>query len=413
VAKRLLLADADAFYVAVARLVDPEGAGRAPLLIVGGSAEHRGVVTSASYEARHFGVHSAMPTAQALRLCPGATVVPVPMGACVEKGREIRRALLQFTPVVQQASSDEFYLDMSGTEKLYHGEPLAETAKRMRQAVLEATQLTVSIGGGTSRVVAKLAAGVAKPPSSLFPIPAEVGDHATGVFIVSEGEELEFMRRFSLADIHGVGPRFQDRLARLGLITVNDALSKDEQTLATWLGTRAGKWLFDRIRGMDDGFVPQHQRAKSISRDETFPEDIDDEAALHERLLELVDRATSDLRGNGWLARTVTVRLRDNDFTDRQASRTVHPPISSDRAVLTVAQGLLRRLRTARRIPARLLGVAVSNLVEEEDPSQLLLFQAEAGGVEETARDRAVAQAIDHLRRRFGHDAIARGRTTD
>jgi DNA polymerase IV len=412
VAKRILLADADAFYVAVARLVDPEGAGRAPLLIVGGSAEHRGVVTSASYEARRFGVHSAMPTAQALRLCPGAMVAPVPMRACVEKGREIRRALLQFTPVVQQASSDEFYLDMSGTEKLYHGEPLTETAKRMRQAVLEATHLAVSIGGGTSRVVAKLAAGVAKPPSPLSPLPAGVGNQAAGVFVVPEGEEVEFMRRFSLADIHGVGPRFQDRLARLGLITVNDALAKDEHTLAAWLGSRAGKWLFDRIRGVDDGFVAEHQRAKSISRDETFAEDIDDDAALNERLLELVDRATSDLRGNGWLARTVTVRLRDNDFTDRQASRTVRPPISSDRAVLAVARGLLRRLRMARRIPARLLGVAVSTFVEAQAPSQLSLFQAEAG-VEETARDRAVAQAIDHLRRRFGHDAIVRGRTTD
>lgn len=411
-AKRILLADADAFYVAVVRLVDPEGAGRAPLLIVGGSPEHRGVVTSASYEARRFGVHSAMPTAQALRLCPRATVAPVPMRACVEKGREIRRALLQFTPVVQQASSDEFYLDMSGTEKLYHGQPLAETAKRMRQAVLEATQLTVSIGGGTSRVVAKLAAGVAKP-SSLLSLPAGLGSQATGVFIVPEGEEVEFMRRFSLADIHGVGPRFQDRLARLGLTTVNDALAKDEQTLAAWLGSRAGKWLFDRIRGVDDGFVPEHQRAKSISRDETFPEDIDHEAALDERLLALVDRATSDLRGNRWLARTVTVRLRDNDFTDRQASRTVRPPISSDRAVLAVARSLLRRLRMARRIPARLLGVAVSNFVEEEAPSQLSLFQAEASGVEETAKDRAVAQAIDHLRRRFGRDVIVRGRTPD
>jgi DNA polymerase-4 len=194
---------------------------------------------------------------------------------------------------------------------------------------------------------------------------------------------------------------------------VNDALAKDEQTLAAWLGSRAGKWLFDRIRGVDDGFVSEHQRAKSISRDETFPEDIDDDAALDERLLELVDRATSDLRGNGRLARTVTVRLRDNDFTDRQASRTVRSPISSDRAVLAVARSLLGRLRMARRIPARLLGVAVSNLGEEEARSQLSLFEAEAGSVEETAKDRAVAQAIDHLRQRFGRDAIARGRTTD
>src|SRR5262245_50949360 len=117
-APRILLADADAFYVAVARLVDPAGAGQARLLIVGGSAEHRGVVTSASYEARAFGVRSAMPTARAMRLCPGATIVPVPWEACAEQGRAIRHTLEQFTPVVEQASSDEFYLDLTGTEKL-------------------------------------------------------------------------------------------------------------------------------------------------------------------------------------------------------------------------------------------------------------------------------------------------------
>ena len=116
--RRILLADADAFYVAVARLADPDGAGRATLLIVGGSAEHRGVVTSASYEARAFGVTSAMPMARAMRLCPGATVVPVPWEACTQKSAEIATVLAGFTPAVERASSDEFYLDMSGTERL-------------------------------------------------------------------------------------------------------------------------------------------------------------------------------------------------------------------------------------------------------------------------------------------------------
>src|SRR3989441_9628442 len=120
-ARRILLADADAFYVAVARLADPEGAGKARLLIVGGSSEQRGVVTSASYEARAFGVHSAMPMARAVRLCPGATVVPVPWDACTQKSRESGAVLRRFTPVVEQASSDEFYLDLSGTERLYGG----------------------------------------------------------------------------------------------------------------------------------------------------------------------------------------------------------------------------------------------------------------------------------------------------
>src|SRR5437867_9404929 len=160
---RILLADADAFYVSVARLVDPAGAGRAALLIVGGSAERRGVVTSASYEARAFGVHSAMPMARAVRLCPNATVVPVPWEACARKSREIRDVLQRFTPAVEQASSDEFYVDLTGTDELYRGEPLATTARRIRDVVARETALTVSVGGGTSRLVAKLAAGRAKP----------------------------------------------------------------------------------------------------------------------------------------------------------------------------------------------------------------------------------------------------------
>ena len=146
--------DADAFFVAVARMVDPEGAGRAPLLIVGGAPGSRGVVCSASYECRRYGVRSAMPIAQALRLCPQATCVPVPRGACGEKSREIAAVLGRFAPVVAPASIDEWYLDLAGTERLYDNEPLVETAQRIRRAVVEATGLTVSIGGGTSRLVA-------------------------------------------------------------------------------------------------------------------------------------------------------------------------------------------------------------------------------------------------------------------
>src|SRR5438876_11818039 len=161
--RRILLADADAFYVAVARLVDPERAGRATLLIVGGSAERRGVVTSASYEARAYGVQSAMPMARAARLLPGATVVPVSWEACAGKSREIKDVLQRFTPAVEQASSDEFYRDLTGTEQLYGGEPLPTTARRMREAVGRETALVGAIGGGTAQLVAKLAAGGAKP----------------------------------------------------------------------------------------------------------------------------------------------------------------------------------------------------------------------------------------------------------
>ncbi len=162
-ARRILLADADAFYVAVARMVDPNGAGNAKYLIVGGTRESRGVVCSASYEARKFGVRSAMPIARALRLCPQAMCVPIPRRVCSDKSREIRDVLEKFSPVVEGASIDEWYLDMGGTEGVYGHEPLAATARRIRDAVTAATTLSVSFGGGTSKLVAKLAVERAKP----------------------------------------------------------------------------------------------------------------------------------------------------------------------------------------------------------------------------------------------------------
>ena len=295
-ARRILLADADAFYVAVARLADPEGAGKARFLIVGGSPEQRGVVTSASYEARAFGVHSAMPMVQAVRLCPEATVVPVPWEACAQKSRDIGAALRRFTPVVEQASSDEFYLDLSGTEELYDREPLAATARRMRDTVIGATSLSLSIGGGTSKFVAKLAAGLAKP---------RPGGAADGVHIVAPGAETDFMLQFALADIPLIGPKFRQRLARFGLRTVRDV-------------------------------------------------------------------------------------------------------VQSDRAVYAVARELLTRLRAARRVPARLLGVALSQLVRTGGEGQLSLLDS-PGSTLETERDRVISRMIDEVREKFGPDALGRG----
>src|SRR5688500_6277908 len=152
--RRILLADADAFFVAVARMVDPEGAGKAPLLIVGGSRDSRGGVCSASYETRKFGVRAAMPISRALRLCPDAMCVPVPRRACSEKSAEIRAVLERVAPTVEGASIDEWYMDLGGTEGVYHHEPLTATAQRMREAVRAETGLSVSIGGGTNKLVA-------------------------------------------------------------------------------------------------------------------------------------------------------------------------------------------------------------------------------------------------------------------
>jgi len=398
-AQRILLADADAFYVAVARLADPEGAGKARLLIVGGSPAQRGVVTSASYEARAYGVHSAMPMVRAVRLCPGATVVPVPWEACTRKSREIGAVLRRFTPVVEQASSDEFYLDLSGTEQLYGAEPLAATARRMRDAVLAETSLSLSIGGGTSKLVAKLAAGLAKP---------RPGAAADGVYVVAPGAEADFMLQFALADIPLIGPKAQERLARFGLRTVRDVVPHDRETLVGWLGEREGAWLHERARGVDRAPVEANRETKSVSRDETFATDLDDDGALAAKLLALADRASADVREAGLIARTVTVKLRDADFTTRQASRTLADAVQSDRAVYAVARELLTRLRAARRVPARLLGVALSQLVRAGSESQLSLLES-AGNTIETDRDRVISRVIDEVREKFGPDALGRG----
>jgi DNA polymerase-4 len=398
--RRILLADADAFFVAVARLVDPEGAGREPLLIVGGTRESRGVVCSASYETRKYGVRSAMPISRALRLCPQAVCVPVPRKACSQKHKEIRAVLERHAPAVEGASIDEWYLDLEGTEALYHDEPLAETAARIRRDVIRETGLSVSFGGGTSKLIAKLAVEHAKHgPDGYGP----------GVHVVAAGAEQEFMRGIKLAEIPLIGPRFQERLARLGMRTVPDVLQYDRRTLAQWLSEREAAWLWDRIHGVDSAHVESHLEAKSISRDETFPMDINDDAELRKELLALLTRAAADLRADGLAARTIRVKIRDHDFRTRQASRTLDRPVIADRVLLSVAHGLLQRLRTARRVPARLLGVALSSLGTDSTADQLTLFEARDGRFIETEIDRSVARVVDRVRAKFGDKGILPG----
>lgn len=391
--RRILLADADAFYVAVARAIDPEGAGKAKLLIVGGSRESRGVVCSASYEVRKFGVRSAMPIARALRLCPDATCVPVPFKQCWEKSREIREVLQEFTPVVEGASVDEWYLDMTGTDGIYHHEPLANTAQRIRERVRAATGLTLSIGGGTNKLIAKMAVDRAKPSSG-----------GEGVVIIEPGAEAAFLRTCTLAEIPLVGPKFQERLAKRGLIRVEDVLKLDRAALEQWMSKREAAWLWSRVHGSDDHTVAHRVMNKGISRDETFGKDLASDEEIERELLRLVTRAASDMRGDGLTARTVAVRLRDWDFTTRATQRTLPEPVVSDRAILRVARELLTKLRNDRRVPARLVGVRLSHLTKVEDRDQLALLDSS-----ETERDRGLARAVDRVRGKYGPKSIIPG----
>jgi DNA polymerase-4 len=189
---------------------------------------------------------------------------------------------------------------------------------------------------------------------------------------------------------------------------VPDALRQERATLRRWLGVRAADWLVERIHGRATPLVQARARAKSLSRDETFPHDLHDDAALRRELLRLADRAAGDLRSEGYRARTITVRIRDKDFTDRSAGRTLPAPVSADRPIAEVALELLAKLRAARRIPARLLGVALSQLTTDPVEIQDGLFPEDATDRMETDRDRRLSNALDRLRDRFGRDAVDR-----
>ena len=390
--RRILLVDCDAFFVQVARLEDPEGAGKVDLLLVGGSQTGRGVVTSASYGARRFGVRSAMPTAQALRLCPDAKVVAVPRRACSQKSREIKSCLETLAPVVQAASIDEFYLDLTGTERLL-GESLEVTARRIRETVLEATGISVSIGGGTRRMIAKLASGRAKPG---------------GVRIVPTGQEAEFMKGLDLAEIPGVGPALVEALRKRGLVRIEEALEVQQAWLERWFGAPRGRWLHRRMRGLDPSRVDPREPRKSISSERTFFQDLTSDEDLERVLLRLCRSVTHTLRKAGLRARTITVKLRDGDFKTRSQQRTVAEPLETDGATYRIARELLTELRTRRRTPARLLGVGLTNLGSGDDPVQFGLFEEEDRL--EGHRERTLGHVVDGLRERFGDRAVLPGR---
>ena len=388
-ARRILLADCDSYFVRCAMLADPDGAGKAELLLVGGKASGRGVVTSASYAARKFGVHAGMPMSQALRLCPRAMAVPVPGEMVQRKHVEVRAVLEEFAPVVEAASVDEFYLDLTGTEALYHHEPLADTARRIQQAVMARTEISLSIGAATQRTLAKMAASVNKP---------------FGVHVVEPGDEASFIARFDLADIPGVGPAFAESLRRRGATRVADLVPLDEATLVSWIGEGRGRWLYRLTHGLheESGITPRAPQ-KSVSHERTFPRDIASEEEIEAKLLYLVGETGASLRADGLRARTVTVKIRYGDFTDKTASRTVAEPIESDRALYAVARELLRQLRAQRRGGIRLLGVGVSKL-GVDDGAEPMLFEPPQGL--ESDRDRRLSAATDRLRGRFGKEAV-------
>jgi DNA polymerase-4 len=382
----ILHVDMDAFYAAVEQRDRPELRGR-PVIV--GGVDGRGVVCAASYEARPFGVHSAMPIRTARRLCPQAVFLPTRMRYYVQISREIREIFLSFTPLVEPLSLDEAFLDVRGSEGLFG--PAAGIARRVKDRIKEKTGLVASVGVAPNKFLAKLASDHGKPDG----------------FVVLPPEQIAaFLAPLPVGRLWGVGAKGEKRLHALGLCTVGQLAALPEDVLVGHFG-ELGRHIGQLARGEDERSVVPDREAKSISTETTFPQDIADRRVLRVWLLDLVDHLAGRLRHQGLRARTVELKIRSSDFRTRSRAQALPEATSSTDPLWRVAAELFERSLTQELLPVRLLGVGVTRLTC--DPAvQHGLFDGEV-----RQRQGAIDQAIDAIRGQFGTGAIHRGSLLD
>ena len=375
--------DMDAFFVSVEELYDPLLKGKA--VVVGGQRDERGVVSAASYAARKFGVHSAMPLRTAAKMCPHAIFVDGHPDRYREFSEKVHKVLGTFSPQVEMASIDEAYLDMTGTERL-HGPPL-KAAHSLHQRMKADTGLNCSVGIGTSRLIAKVSSGQAKPNGVLYIVP---------------GEEAKFLAPLDVREIPGVGKVMEGHLHALGIKKVGDLARLDESEL----NDRFGKWglaLAGKARGEDaggwfDAEVGADTDAKSISHEHTYNEDTADLAQLEATLTRLSEMVARRLRESGFHARTIQLKLRYKDFTTLTRAHTLATPTQLDTEIFEQVRALFRR-NWKKGVPVRLLGVQASSFTSQPDQINLL-----EGNRQQRWKD-AMA-AADRLRDKFGESSV-------
>jgi DNA polymerase-4 len=365
----------DAFYASVEVLKDPALRGK-PVAV--GGAGPRGVVMSASYEARRFGIASAMPAARARRLSPQVVFVPPDFAAYKAYSTRLREVLLSFTPIVEPISLDEAFLDVGGATSLF-GEP-AELAGRVRAKVREEMDLICSVGVAPNKFLAKMASAAAKPD---------------GVLVVPSDGTLDFLHPLPVGKLWGVGERTGEILGRLGVRTVGELAVVPARVLERTLGEASARHLLALASGHDDRTVIPYEAPKSVSHEETFDRDLDAEEDLLRELLRLSFRVAGRLRSEGFLARTITLKARLASFATLTRSRTIGDATDSGHEIYRVAAELLRAIPGGRR-RIRLLGVAATGLVSSGE-EQLALVRA--GRWEDAER------ALDVIEKRFGRDA--------
>ena len=370
--------DLDAFFAAVEQRDHPELRGKP--VIVGGDPGSRGVVSTCSYEARKFGVHSAMPSRTALALCPQAVFLPVDGAKYQRVSREVMTVLRRFTPVVEQVSIDEAFLDVAGSEALFGDAP--EIARRIKREVVQTTGLTVSVGVATTKLVAKVGSDLRKPD---------------GLVVVQPGDEAAFLAPLEIRRLWGIGPKTAERLHGLGIATVGELAALPPETLARALGDH-GATLHDRALGIDpDVVVGGGEAAKSVSHETTFAVDVMDPAEIERTLLALTEGVSARLRSAGLRAGTVAVKIRDSHFRTITRQKHLAEPSDLTDTIWRAALELTRPEVRGKKI--RLLGVAATQLGTQE---QISMFEVV------DAKQRRVVDATDAVRRRFGNAAVTR-----
>ena len=377
----------DAFYAAIEQRDRPELAGKP--VIVGGLGP-RGVVSTASYEARRFGVHSALPTARARALCPGGVFIPSRMETYVEVSRIIQGIFQRYTDLVEPLSLDEAFLDVTGSTRLFgDGQRIAEA---IRRDVRNETRLAVSVGVAASKFVAKVASDLEKPD---------------GLTIVTPGREPEFLGALPVSRLWGAGKVTRARMQELGLRTIGDIQRLSVETLVAHFGKSAGPHYHALCRGLDERPVVVGRAPRSISRETTFATDVSDGTRLKAVLLALAEDVGQRLRRQGLEGRTVRLKLRYPPF--ETLSRQVQLERASDEDVVVYGEGL-RMLEATRapHQPVRLIGLGVTGLAPAgESGHQSELFAASDPAADANPVDRT----LDAIRERFGQDAVARAAT--
>jgi len=391
--RRILHVDMNAFFVACELLRRPELVGKA--VVVGGSAK-RGVVAAASYEARQFGVKSAMASALASRMCPHAIFLDGDHDYYGEVSRRVFETFREFTPLVEGLSLDEAFLDVTGAQRVF-GEAQV-VARQVREAVRVRVGLPCSVGIATSKFVAKLATEFAKPRASRERI-----DPGPGVFEVQPGGEIAFLHPLDVGMLWGVGPVTLEKLHRIGLKSVGDVAACEFRVLQLAIGEGAAQHLRELSNAVDDRPVEPEHETKSIGSEETFSDDVTDARELRKLLLRMADNVARRCRDNELRARTVTLKIRFGDFSNMTRSRTLMAPVDTSQAVMSVLDELLPDVDVSMGV--RLAGVSVRNFAET-DP-QLSLFAEESTRSNEDWRE--ASKAVDRIREKFGESVISTG----